>query len=250
MDELTGLSGASPERRLRSVGTAIGITVGGFLLAVVVAVLGITLLERAGLPVRQRRGLLLGAGIVLQNLGFFLTGLLYMNYTENWDLVSVRLPTLRDLAYIGGGIVVLLVGLVAVSQLLGLLGLEGAENTIVDQVRGDPALILLIIPLQFIAVGPGEEFLFRGIVQGILGRAYAVVPAILIAGALFAVAHVFALSGSFENTAATIAVIFVLGSILGWTYEASENLVVNSVIHGLFNAIQFAALYVQATGGV
>lgn len=250
MDELRGLEGAGPRQRLRSVGTAIGITVGGFLLAIVIAVLGIALLERAGLPVRERRGLLLGAGILLQNFGFFVAGLLYMRYTGNWGLVSVRWPTLRDLGVVLGGIVALLVGLVVASQLLRALGLEGAQNAIVDQARGDPELILLLIPLQFIAVGPGEEFLFRGIVQGVLGKAYAAIPAVVIAGALFAVAHVFALSGSAGDTAATIAIIFVLGAILGWTYEMTENLVVNSVIHGLFNAVQFAALYVSITGGV
>lgn len=250
MDELSGLEGASPQQRLQSVGTAVGLTVGGFLVAVVIAVLGIALLSRAGIPVREQQGLLLGAGILLQNFGFFVAGVLYMRYTGNWGLVSVRWPSLRDLGVVLGGMVALLVGLAVFTQLLNALGIEGAQNAIVDQARGDPELVLLLIPLQFIAVGPGEEFLFRGIVQGVLGKAYAAIPAVVIASALFAVAHVFALSGSAGSTAATIGVIFALGAILGWTYEMTGNLVVNSVIHGLFNAVQFAVLYVSITGGI
>jgi membrane protease YdiL (CAAX protease family) len=42
----------------------------------------------------------------------------------------------------------------------------------------------------------------------------------------------------------------VLGCILGFVYEQTDNLVVPALIHGVYNAILFSLLYVQVSGGV
>ena len=49
---------------------------------------------------------------------------------------------------------------------------------------------------------------------------------------------------------AGLAVVFALSLALGWVYYRTENLVVPILVHGAFNAIQFAGLYVRMTGGL
>jgi hypothetical protein len=63
---------------------------------------------------------------------------------------------------------------------------------------------------------------------------------------VFAAVHVSSYSG--EGLLATLAVVLLLGGALGVLYEKSGNLVVPAVVHGLFNAVQFAAAYATATG--
>ncbi|MFC7007671.1 CPBP family intramembrane glutamic endopeptidase [Halalkalicoccus salilacus] len=104
-----------------------------------------------------------------------------------------------------------------------------------------------MVPLSILLVGPGEELLFRGIIQQLLRIRFGVPVGITIASVIFAVAHVGSLTG--EGLVATLATYVVLSLILGVSYEYSENLVVPATIHGLFNAIQFLALYWSITSG-
>lgn len=250
MDELTGLSGASTEARLRSVGAGIGLTVAGFVTALVVLLVGVQVLAAVGIPVQERPVLAIGLAIVLQGLGFGIAVAVYMALTRDFELLRYRLPTLRDLGWAVGGLVALFVGYAAIAAVVSQLGLDTAQNSIVEQGRQNPELVLYLIPLAILVVGPSEELLFRGAIQGVLRRAYAPVPAIVIASALFGIAHVFALSGSGTGVIVYIAVTFVLGCILGYVYERTSNLVVPALIHGAYNAILFSMLYVQVSGGV
>lgn len=250
MDELTGLSGASAEERLRSVGAGIGLTVAGFITALVVLFLGVQVLSLAGIPVQEQPVLVIGLSIVLQGVGFGIAVAVYMALTREFDLLKYRLPTLRDLGWAVGGLVALFVGYLAIAAIVSQLGVDTAENAIVEQGRQNPQLVLYLIPLAIFVVGPSEELLFRGAIQGVLRRAYAPLPAIVIASLLFGVAHVFALSGSGTGVLVYISVTFVLGCILGFVYERTSNLVVPALIHGVYNAILFSALYVQVSGGV
>jgi membrane protease YdiL (CAAX protease family) len=250
MDELSGLSGASTEERLRSVGASIGLTVAGFVTALVVLFVGVQALIVAGIPVRDQPVLVVGLSIVLQGVGFGIAVAVYMALTRDLDLLKYRLPTLRDLGWAAGGLVALFVGYLAIAVVVSQLGVDTAENAIVEQGRENPELVLYLIPLAIFVVGPSEELLFRGAIQGVLRRAYAPIPAIVIASALFGVAHVFALSGSGAGVLVYIAVTFVLGCILGYVYERTANLVVPALIHGVYNAILFSLLFVQVSGGI
>ena len=63
---------------------------------------------------------------------------------------------------------------------------------------------------------------------------------------MFAAVHVSSYSG--EGLLATLAVVLLLGGVLGVVYEKCGNLVVPAAIHGLFNTVQFVAAYATATG--
>lgn len=71
-------------------------------------------------------------------------------------------------------------------------------------------------------------------------------PAIALSSLVFASIHLWSFSG--EGMYVSLAMVFLLGSVLAVVYEKSGNLLVAAVVHGLFNAVQFLVSYAQATG--
>jgi membrane protease YdiL (CAAX protease family) len=249
MEDYTGLEGASPADRLRVVGLGVGLALGGFAVAVVVVVLGVAGLGALGVPLQSQPVLLVPTATILQGLGFGIAVLAYLRWADRMDLVRLRLPGLRDTAATLLGVVGLLGALAAVSFVFTQLGVDTAANQIEEIGTNNPEVMLYMIPLAFLVIGPGEELLFRGAIQGRFREAYAVAPAILLSSALFAVAHITALTGStLAAKAATIAALFALSIILGVVYEYTDNLVVPALVHGAYDAIIFFAIYAQATG--
>lgn len=102
--------------------------------------------------------------------------------------------------------------------------------------------------LAILFVAPGEELVFRGIVQGLFRQTDGPVPAILFVSVLFGVVHYVALAGSGKVT--YIVVTLLLGVLLGYVYERTENILVPVVVHGLYNAILFAGQWVVAVNGL
>jgi membrane protease YdiL (CAAX protease family) len=79
-------------------------------------------------------------------------------------------------------------------------------------------------------------------------ESYRPVVAILLASGLFAMPHVFSLSG--QGKIVSVSIVFLLALVLGASYVYSENIVVPSVIHGTFNAVQFGGAYLFSTGAL
>ncbi|MFC7197304.1 CPBP family intramembrane glutamic endopeptidase [Halosimplex aquaticum] len=69
-------------------------------------------------------------------------------------------------------------------------------------------MFLLLIPLSFLVVGPGEELLYRGLVQGTLRETLHPARAIVLASALFASIHLFSLTG--EGKLVYVGIAFAL----------------------------------------
>lgn len=248
MAEQTGSGGTGAQERLRTAAGGVALTFGGFLVAIVVVVLGIAVLGQV-VDVRSRPILLYPAVTIFQGLGFGLAVAGYVVARERYGLVNVRLPTLRDLGWTVLGIVGLLGGLAAISRLYAYLDVSTAQNQIQEVGANNPEVMLYMIPLAFLIIGPGEELLFRGAIQGLFRESFDAVPAVLLSSALFAVAHVTALLGSsLQAKAATIVALFTLSIILGAIYERTDNLVVPSLVHGFYDAVVFLAIYAQAAG--
>ena len=214
------------------------------LLASVTVSLGYPLLDAAGVDRESALGLALRSAF--QFVGFGIAGAGFLLVTDQSDLVPVRRPTRQDLTWLVGGFFGLLGLFVAVSGLLSVLGIQGADSAIVAQGSDQPIYFLYLIPVTILLVGPTEELIFRGVVQGLFRRAYGSGFAIAAASAVFAAVHVTSYSG--DGLLATLATVLVLGGVLGVVYEKSENLVVPAVIHGLFNTVQFVAVYATTTG--
>ena len=248
--DYTGLGGASTEERLRTVGTGIGLTIGGFAVAIVVVLLGLfVLLPAFGIDPQNRPLLVVPVSTILQGLGFGIAVAAYLKLSGRTGLVKARVPDLRDVAATVVGVILLLLALAAVSLVFSQLGIETAQNEIERIGNANPEVMLYMIPRAFLVIGPGEELLFRGAIQGLFRESYAAVPAIALSSALFAVAHITALTaGSLGAKAATISALFALSLILGAVYEYTDNLVVPSLVHGAYDAIVFTVIYAQATG--
>jgi membrane protease YdiL (CAAX protease family) len=236
---------------LTAIVSAIGIAIVAYAVGNVIALLMISLLRSAGIAVADYPGrAALVSAIALQAIGFGGVALMYVEFTERGhELVRVHVPTLREVGYFIGGIVAVFLGLIAATSLIRLIGIQPAESAIITGIR-DPTLLLVLIPVSIVIVGPAEELLFRGLVQGRIKRAIGPVGAIVIASAVFASIHTFGLLGSPWQMIATLSVIFVLALILGSLYELTGNIVIPAIVHGLYNAIQFYLAYLQAVGGV
>lgn len=247
--DYTGLEGASTEERLRTVGTGIGLAVGGFVVAVAVVLVGIFALSALGLDLQNRPLLLVPVATILQGLGFGIAVAGYLKLSGRLDLVRARIPGLRDLAATVAGVILLLLALAGISVVFSQFDIQPAQNEIERIGNANPEVMLYMIPLAFLVIGPGEELLFRGAIQGLFRESYAAIPAIALSSALFAVAHITALTaGGPGAKAATISALFALSLILGATYEYTDNLVVPALVHGAYDAIVFSAIYAQATG--
>jgi hypothetical protein len=105
-----------------------------------------------------------------------------------------------------------------------------------------------MIPVAILLVGPFEELVFRGGVQGILRRTWGPGVAIVVASVLFGLVHWIALTGAGGSRVPYVTVAATLGLVLGYLYERSRNLVVPAVVHGLYNTVLFGAQYLSATG--
>jgi membrane protease YdiL (CAAX protease family) len=244
--------GTDPSRsRGRSVLVAVALGLLGYLFAAVIVAFAVLALEQAaGIPVRDRPNWLLGISVVMgQGVAFGFFAIMYLQYTDRGlGFVRARLPSLRDLGWAVGGTVALFAGLIAISALFTVLGIESASNAVEEFGEQDPRVFLLLVPLSFLFIGPGEELLYRGVVQGRLRETFGPWVAIGIASAIFAAVHVFSLQGA--GKLAYLAILLVLSPVLGAAYEWTDNLVVPALIHGAFNAVQFYVAYLGATGGL
>lgn len=230
-----------------AVAQSVIVVVVAFISALVLASLGVGLLGSAGL---ERDGLVARIGLtVVQFLGFGVGLAAYLQVAEEWNLLRdhVRRPTLRDAGYAVAGLAALLAAATAVGQVLSALGIEVAQNQVVVAGQRNPTFFLYMIPVSLLLVGPMEELLFRGTVQGLLRRAWGPAAAIVAASALFGVVHWIALLGT-GSKGWYVAIAAALGLILGTVYELSDNVVVPSAVHGAYNAVLFGVQYVIATG--
>ena len=179
---------------------------------------------------------------VVQFGGFLLAVLGYFAFTGEWELVDVERLTRRDAGLVGVVAIVLLAIQYGTLYALGALGVTTGQNTATVP-AGDPvSYYLAMILVSLLVVGPVEELLFRGVVQGGLREAFDAIPAILLASLLFALVHVPAIQGTATEQFAYVGVVFALGCLLGILYEHTGNVVVPGLAHGAYNAAIYAIL--------
>jgi membrane protease YdiL (CAAX protease family) len=236
------LPGPSAERRTgrsRAAAVAVGLTIVGLVVG--------TLLGAIPVVAALVGGIDLGVGVlvvalVLTMVGYALVGGLYI---RRYLPVAVRIPTGRDLLYVAGGLVVALAAVVILSLLVFSLGFEGAPNSIGVVGEEAPVFLLAVAVLSILLVGPAEEFLFRGAVQGRLRRAFGPVGAIVGASLLFGSIHALAVVGTLGATLVSVGLISIVSLVLGYVYEKTGNLVVPALVHGFYNATLLTVSYLS-----
>ena len=170
--------------------------------------------------------------------------------------IGASVPDLRDLVTVVLGYVVAFGGVIVASVLITTVqNLTGTEidtgtNSAAELGMQNPEVLLLLIPASILLIGPGEELLFRGVVQGRIREAFSVVPGILLPSMIFAGLHWFALSGgSVGGNLVALGVLLVPSIVFGAAYEYTDNIVVPAAIHGLYNATLVSLLYVVVAFG-
>ncbi|MFW5956308.1 MAG: CPBP family intramembrane glutamic endopeptidase [Halorhabdus sp.] len=233
--------------RTQAIAHGFGIIVASFLIGAIVLPLAVMQMLDPLYPIVIDGDITMGGNLLLasiQFLGFIGVVVFYLRRTGS-DLVKVTMPSWRDLAWIFGGFILLYAVAGVLAWLISALGLDVATNAVIETGRENPEYFLYMIPVSLLLVGPGEELLFRGVVQGLFRRAFGLVPAIVVTSILFGGVHYLALVG--EGQFAYIAIAIGLGLVLGTVYELSGTIVVPIVIHGLWNALLFTVQWYGAT---
>ena len=179
---------------------------------------------------------------------------LYFQYSEREvSFLDVRVPGLRGIAYAVGGTLAILGGNLAIGLAFQRFDVQSASHSIVQTAEADPTVLLALVPLSYLVIAPGEELLYRNVVQKTLRESFSPVAGIVVASAIFAAVHLPAYSSPDQSLLATLntlVIIFVLAIVLGTVYERTRNVVVPILAHGTFNAVAFAITYAQMTGAL
>lgn len=193
-----------------------------------------------------------GIGTVVFSVGLGVVAVGYLVVTDRgWDFLDVSWPTRRGWLYVVGGTIAMFVLLVGLGVLTEGLGIPSAEHGLVEQAREAPLLLLAFVPLSWLAIGPGEELLSRNIIQKHLYDGFSRPAAVIVGTIVFTVIHLPAYAtGPPPAVFATLLQLFGISLVLGIVYERTENVVVPALVHGTYNAIQFAFAYVAITAGV
>ncbi|WP_408959657.1 lysostaphin resistance A-like protein [Natrinema sp. 74] len=166
--------------------------------------------------------------------------------TTDRDLsyIDVRWPTLREIGWIVGGVIVLLGAIQAISILMQSTGVESAEHSTTQQAADNPKLMLLLVPIAILVIGPFEEVLYRNVIQKSLYEPFSRFGAVGVASIIFAGVHVLAYAtAGIGAVIASLGTVFGLSIVLGVSYERTDNLLIPALIHGVYNALTFANLY-------
>lgn len=242
--DVSSSSGSDVPAPVRAFGGAAVVVLLVLVCAAIAVSLGTPLLEAVGVDPDGALGVALTAAF--QFVGFGVAAAGYLTVTGQWDLVYRRRPGSRDLAWTAGGLGVLLGLYVAFNVAVSVFGIDSGSSAVVEGASGRPVLFLYYIPVTLLLVGPTEELVFRGAVQGLFRREYGAPFAVVASSAMFAAIHGTSFTG--EGAIVSLFVVLVLGGVLGVLYEKSGNLFVPVAVHGLYNTVQFAWSYATAVG--
>ena len=144
------------------------------------------------------------------------------------DYLGLIVPTKRETAIALACLVAWLLGSDAATYLLGKDIVTPFQTDVYTSARAAGAVLPLWIAL--VLVGPaGEEIMFRGFLyRGWAHSTRAVIPAIVVISALWAVVHIqYDWFGIFQ--------VFLTGLLFGWVRWRSGSTLLTFLLHGLMN---------------
>lgn len=243
--------------RIRAFGVAVAVGILGLIVAGVLVLAAVLALRLVGFELGAL-SLIVISLVVGTGIGFGGVALGYLRFRGvGLNYIGIGIPSLRSIIAVVGGLILAFVGVIigtqivmAVDMVLMRTEVQPAENSIAQIARGNPDVLLVLIPASFLLIGPGEELLFRGVVQGRIREAFNPTAGVVLASAIFAAIHFIALTGGAIGRVATIAILFFPSLVFGAAYELTDNLVVSVLIHATYNAILFAGLYIVLTRGM
>ncbi|ERG95496.1 CPBP family intramembrane glutamic endopeptidase [Haloquadratum walsbyi] len=245
-DRLTDPSGASVAFGiLWSLIVAGSVAIIGIVTGAVLVAAAVFSLQTAAITITPLLQIILSLALAT-GVGFGGVALAYLWYRGSGiRYIGFRIPSLRDIAFSFGGYVASLILLIIAVTIISTIGAETAPNTAAQAGMENPEILLLLIPASFLLIAPGEELLYRGIVQNRLCETLPVSIAIVLASLIFASIHYFSLAGAPQARLVSISVLVLPTLVFGTVYELTDNLVVPVLIHGAYNATLFSLLYVS-----
>ncbi|AFZ72244.1 CPBP family intramembrane glutamic endopeptidase [Natronobacterium gregoryi] len=240
-----GVGVAGLVRRAQQTATLAGVGIVGLYVPAMVTLV----LEGPAAQILSTPELSMVQGTVVSQLGMALgTGLVVFGYItlRQYDLsfIDLHVPTKRDAAWAVGGLVVLFGAMFLISFFFELIGVESAEHGTTGQAQQSPEVLLVLIPAAILVVGPFEELLYRNVIQKELYRSFSRYGAIVVASVIFALVHVFAYgTADLGAVIASLGIVFGLSIVLGAIYERTDNLLIPSLVHGVYNALLWTSLY-------
>lgn len=248
-------------------GTVLGII--GLLTGAILTIVVILITMSIGLNMTPAVLIVVGL-IFTQGVGCIGITVLYLKYRSNFSnylsknyslfdntigfTIPYSNPSKKDIVVIISGYLLALFGAIvggAIGErIVRWLGEEMGQNAAAGLGLEQPSVLLLLIPASILIIGPGEELLFRGVVQGRFREVFSPATAVIIASALFSGVHWFALSGG-SPIGNLIILLFLMipALVFGISYEYTDNIVVPALIHGLYNATLFTGLYLAIRFG-
>lgn len=105
-----------------------------------------------------------------------------------------------------------------------------------------PTQLALLFALTSIPVAIKEEIVFRGIVQNLLTKKYGIVIGVILASAVFLVAHI----GVIPTSLSSFSSIFIYGLLFGFIYIRSGSILVVIIVHAAYDAIWSFSPFISA----
>ncbi|NEU57736.1 CPBP family intramembrane glutamic endopeptidase [Halorussus sp. MSC15.2] len=160
---------------------------------------------------------------------------------------TVRTPSRRELAILGLATGGLLVVSFLVAEFTSYVGIPTSPSSIEQIARtGNPSFLLAFVPISVLFIGPGEELLYRNVIQEHLSATFSDWSAVLLASGIFTAHHLLQYqSATNAQTAMSLLSVFLLSLILGYAYVKTNNILVPALAHGLFDAIVFFHMWLE-----
>lgn len=170
--------------------------------------------------------------------------LLYLYISKDYKIIyGINKGIVSVLKWTLIGLVLLLIANYGLGLLYSLFDIAVADNAIVEMGQDNPQFFLYLIPVMIILVGPIEEIMFRGLVQGKFREEYSVNTSIFLASLIFGLFHIPAVGGLSITAIPYVITTFVLGMILGYIYEETEDILIPSLAHGVYNSLLLLGQY-------
>lgn len=137
---------------------------------------------------------------------------------------------------------------VLITLIFELLEIKVGTNSIIELGDTlDPIYFIYLIPIMILFVGPVEEIMVRGVIQGNFRKKFTKNQSIIITSSIFGLLHIISVDG-FVQTISYVLSTAILSIILGYIYERTESITVPSIVHGLYNSALVTGLYISEIG--
>lgn len=227
---------------------ALTLAVGGLVVSTVTGLIGtlIGALVGAGTNPDAAVPALVGVLLVAAEAGFVVVGYAFRQTDDGAaigiDWIDRHGSRLRDAGLIVGATVALVAFNRAAFAVGSLLGVDPVTAVSAPD-ELSVGVLAVMLPAMLLAVGPAEEYLFRGVVQGYLRQSFSAWGAVGWSALLFAVVHLPNLLSNPEAGIVSVPVWLTIGVVLGWLYERAGALLVPVLVHGLYNAAVITLLF-------